>query len=107
LERELVARVRTAVDDVETWDREYVGRLNTRELREVLVHRDALLRRAGIGNRNGYAKNRVCAELALIRRAVKLEQEIVDGLLVRHRDAGLDELWRNHVVHICNRLRHA
>jgi hypothetical protein len=107
LERELVARVRAAVDYVEAGDREHVRRLDARELGEVLVDRHALLGRARVRDGDGDAEDRVRAELALVRGAVELEQEVVDRLLVRHGQAGLDELRRDHLVHVLDRLRHA
>jgi hypothetical protein len=105
LESELVASVRTTVDDVEAGDREDVRRLDTSELSKVLVERDALLSSSSLGNGDGDTKDGVGTELAFVRGAVKLDQEVVDGLLVGDRNAGLDELGSDGVVDVGNSLR--
>lgn len=104
LEGKLVARVRSAVDDVEARDGEHVRWLHARELRKMLVQRHTLLSRAGLRDRDGHAEDRVRTELALVWRAVELDQEIVDALLVRHGQSRFDELGRDHVVHVRDRL---
>ena len=84
LEGELVSSVRATVDDIKRWAWEYVWRLDTCQLRKVLVQRNALLGRASIRNCNGYAKDGVSTELALVWCAIKLDQEVIDLLLLRH-----------------------
>ena len=106
LERELIARMRTAVDDVERRARQDVRRLDAGEVREVLVEGDALLGGAGIGDGNGDAENGVGAELALIGAAVELDQEVVDLLLLRDLEARLDQLGRDRLVDVRDGLEH-
>jgi hypothetical protein len=100
LERKLVARMRSAVDDVERGAGQYERRLDAREVSKVLVKRDALLRCARLRNGDGHAEDGVGAELAFVGRAVELDEEVIDFLLGSDLEAGLDELRSDDVVDV-------
>ena len=104
LESKLIAGMRTAVDDVEGRSREDVGWLDACKLGEVLVEGYSLLRGTSICNGDGHAKDRVSTELALVRRAIELDEEVVDLLLLRDLESGLDQLWRDGIVDVRNSL---
>ena len=104
LERELVAGVRATVNDVERRAGEGERRLHAGKVSKVLVEGDALLRGTGLSDGDGDTEDGVRAELALVGGAVKLDQEIVDLLLLGDGKAGLDELGRNDVVDVGNGL---
>lgn len=92
--------MRAAVDDVERGAGHDERRLDAREIGEVLVEGDALLGRGGVGDGDGDTEDGVRAELALVGRAVELDQEVVDLFLLRHFEAGFDELGGDGVVHV-------
>lgn len=93
------------VDDVEARGGEHIRRLDTHELSQVLVERDAFLSRSGLRDSNGDTKDGVCAKLGLVGGAVELDQEVVDFTLVNDIEAGLDQLRGNDVVHVCDSLK--
>ena len=107
LERELVASMRSTVDDIEGGSGEDEGGLHTREVSEVLVERDTLLRSTRLSDSNGDTEDGVSPELALVGRAVELDQEIVDLLLLGNLEARLDQLGRDRVVDVGDGLEDA
>lgn len=104
LESELVASMRAAVDDVKRGSGKNERRLNTREVSKVLVERDALLSSTGLSDGDGDAKDGVRAELALIGRAIELDEEIIDVPLIGDDEPRLDQLGRDNVIHIRDSL---
>mmetsp|Transcript_14093 Transcript_14093/g.37517 ORF Transcript_14093/g.37517 Transcript_14093/m.37517 type:complete len:501 (-) Transcript_14093:189-1691(-) len=105
LEGKLVAGMRAAVDHVEA--RHGQGQLVAvaRQLREVLVKRDALPLGRRLGRSHGHAEDGVGAQLALVRRAVELAHLLVQGSLLTHIHA-LDARVQNR-VHSLDGLCHA
>ena len=59
MESQLVSGVRTTINDIKRGGWENVWGFDARELRKVLVQRDALLGRGGIRNCDGYAEDGV------------------------------------------------
>ncbi len=59
LEGQLVSSVRTTIDDIKRGGWENVWGFDARKIRKVLIQRDALLGRGGIGNCDGYAEDGV------------------------------------------------
>lgn len=104
LERELVASMGSAVDDVESGARENVGGLDTGKLSKVLVEGDALLGGSSLSDSNRNTEDGVSTELALVGSTIELDQEVVDLLLLSDLELGLDELGCDDVVDICDSL---
>eukprot|EP00959_Pyramimonas_sp_CCMP1952_P187740 3925416-Pyramimonas_sp.AAC.1 len=78
LERERVARVRPAVDDVEGGNRKNEP-LVPGEVREVLVQRYVTLRRARLAQRHRHGQDGVGAEVRLVRGGVEaLRHQVVE-----------------------------
>ena len=100
LERKLVASMRTTVDDIEGGSGEDEGGLHTREVSEVLVERDTLLRSTRLRDGDGDTEDRVRAELAFVGGAVELDEEVVDLLLRGDLQTGLDQLGGDGVVDV-------
>ena len=97
LERQLVARVRAAVDHVEA-RHGHDQLLVARQVGKVTVERHALGLSAALGGRERDAEDGVGAEDALVRRAVHVDHRLVNGCLVSHIHA--DELRGNFIVDI-------
>jgi hypothetical protein len=104
LEGELVPCVRAAIDDIKRWGRKHVWRLDACQLRKMLVQRNALLGSSSFRNCNGHAEDGVSTELALVWCAIKLDQEVINLLLLRHLEPGLDQCGRDYVVDVGNGL---
>lgn len=104
LERELVAGVRTTVDDVEARGGEDEGGLDTGEVGEVLVERDTLLSGSGLRDGDGYTEDGVSTELALVGGTVELDQEVIDLLLLGDLEASLKDGGCDDVVDVSNGL---
>ena len=107
LEGQLVSGVRATVDNIKRGGGEHVRGLDARELRKVLIQRDALLGCGGVRNCDGYAKDGVGTELALVRCPVELYQKVVDILLLRDIEARPDQCGRDGVVDIGDGLEDA
>ena len=97
LEGELVARVRATVDHVEARHR-HDQLLVAGQVGEVAVERNALGGRAGLGRGEGDAEDGVRAKGGLVRRAVHLVHQVVDGCLVGRVHA--QDLGSDLVVHV-------
>lgn len=104
LRSELVASVRATVDDVHGGGGENVRALDTGKSSNVLVEGNAVLLSTGLGNGDGDTEDGVGTELGLVGGAVKLDEEVVDGLLVSDLEARLDELGSDDVVDVGNGL---
>ncbi len=104
LESELVPSVRAVIDDIERRGGKHVWRLDTCQLRKVLVQRDALLCCGSICNCNGYAEDSVGTELALVWCAIEPDQKVINLLLLRHLETSLDQRGRGCVVDVGNSL---
>lgn len=105
LESELVPSVRAAIDNVKRGGWKDVWRLDACQLRKVLIQRDALLGCGSIGNRNGYAKDGVGTELALVRCAIEPDQKVINLLLLRHLKTRLDQCGGDCFVDVSNGLK--
>ena len=104
LERELVAGVRSTVDDVEAGRGEDEGGLDTGEVGEVLVEGDTLLGSSGLRDSDGDTEDGVGTELALVGGTVELDQEVIDLLLLGDLEASLEESGGDDVVDVGNGL---
>jgi len=118
LEGQFVARVRAAVDDVQTWDR-HAERRRAALLRLCVVLLDALLERLALEVRleleqvHAHRQDRVGAQLALVeaplvRRAVQRLDHVHVYVLRRRvhvRAQSLLDLVRHDLVHVVHRLR--
>jgi hypothetical protein len=104
LEGELVPSVRATIDDIKGGGWKHVWRLDTCQLRKVLIQRNALLGSGSIRNCNGYAEDGVGTKLALVRCAIEPDQEVINLLLLRHFETGLDQCGRDCVVDVGNGL---
>lgn len=100
MESELVAGVRSTIDDVEGGARKNERRLNASEVGEVLVKRYALLSSSSLCNSNRDSKDSVGAEVAFVSCAVEFDEEIIDVLLRRDVQARLDQLGSDDVVDV-------
>ena len=84
LEVHLVVGVRAAVEHVHHRHRQHPRRLAA----EVAPQRQALLGRLRVRRRERHAEDRVGAQPRLVRRAVELDQRLVEAALVGGVDAG-------------------
>jgi len=105
LECKFVACVRTTIDDVESRARKDERWLDASEISKVLVERDTLLSSTSLSNSNRDAENSVSAKLALIRRSVKLDEEVVDLALRSDRYSRLDELRCDDRIYVVDGFR--
>ena len=64
-----------------------------------------LLSSTGLGNGQRDTKDGVGAQLGLVGGAIKLDEEVIDGLLVLDIDVLLDELRANDGVDVLNSLQ--
>ena len=90
LEGKLVTGMRATIDNVEGRSRKNVGRLDSRKLGKVLVEGNTLLTSTSLGYSNRYAKDSVGTKLALVRSTIKLDEEIINVLLLGHGEFALD-----------------
>ena len=104
LERELVAGVGATVDDVEAGRGEDEGGLDTGEVGEVLVEGDTLEGGGGLRDGDGDTEDGVGTELALVRGAVELDQEVIDVLLRGDLELLRDQGGGDDVVNVRNGL---
>ena len=104
LEGELVPCVRAAIDDIKRRGRKHIWRLDARQLRKMLVQRNALLGSSSFRNCDGHTEDGVGTELALVWCAIELDQEVINLLLLRHFEPGLDQCGRDRVVDVGNGL---
>lgn len=100
LESKFVSSMRPSVDDVEGRGRKDERGLDTSKVGEVLVERNSLFSSSRLGYGDRDTKNSVCAEFSLVRSSIKLNEEIIDVLLLRHFETGLDECRGNDIVHV-------
>src|SRR5699024_11246889 len=102
LDLDVVGRVRAAVENVHHGHRQGLGIAAA----DVVVKRQGERLSRSLGNCQGYAQDRVCAELGLVRGAVRLDHGLVDGLLVErvHADDGLSDLAVDSVNSLQNAL---
>jgi len=96
--------VGSTVDDVECGARKDEGGLDTSEIGKVLVEGDTLLSSTRLRNCDGNAEDGVCAEFALVRCAVKFDQEVVDLLLLGDGNSRFDKGRGDNVVDVRDRL---
>jgi len=74
--------MRTPIDDIESGAWKDERRLDSSEIRKVLIEGNTLFSSTGFCDGNGYAKDSVCTEFAFVRSAVELNQEVVDLFLL-------------------------
>eukprot|EP00755_Sulcionema_specki_P025586 Sspe_Gene.15728::Locus_5487_Transcript_1_2_Confidence_0.400_Length_1424::g.15728::m.15728 len=84
LEGERVPGVRAPVDHVEARDRELHSALVPGELRDVLVQRKACRSSCGLADGHGDTEDGVGTKVALVLRAIELDHELVQLLLLHH-----------------------
>ena len=60
---------------------------------------------AGLGNGNRDTKDGVGTEITLVRCTVKLDEEVINILLLGDFEAGRDKLRGDNLVDVCNSLR--
>ena len=68
----------------------------------VMTH---LLSSSGLRNSQAYPQHRIGAELRFILRAVKIDQEVINGFLILDIQIFLDELRTNHLVDVLDSLQ--
>ena len=66
-----------------------------------------LLSSGSLRNSQAYSQHSIGTELRLILRAVKLDQEVINGFLIFDIQVFLDELRTNHLVHVLNSLQNS
>ena len=97
----------SAVNHIERGARKDERRFHARKRCKVLVQRHAALCGTRDGDSHRHSNERVRAEAALVRRAVERDEEVVDLELLRHVEAGLDQLALDDVIDVRNGLEHA
>lgn len=106
LECEFVPGMGATVDYIEGRAREDIGRLDARKLGEMLVERNAFLRSTSLGNGNGNAEDGIGTQFPLVRCAVKLDEPIINVLLLSDFQATFDELRADNFVDVLDSFRH-
>lgn len=121
-----------SVQDIHERDRKDIGLLGAGKIRDVRVQGDALfchlsvaifdgqhtikcrkmpeshlLCSAGLGNSQADAEDGVRAELGLVRGAIELDEQLVNGRLVLDIDARLNELRAEDRVDVLDGLENA
>jgi hypothetical protein len=96
--------MRTTVDDIEGRDGEDKRLLGTGKVGKVDVERDTLLTSSGLGNGEGNTKDGVGTELTLVGGTIKLDEEVINGLLFSDIDLGVDQSGSNDSVDVVNGL---
>lgn len=104
LKGKLVSCVRATVDNIEGRAGENIRRLDTRELGEVLVERNTLLTSAGLSNSDGNTEDGVGTKFSLVGSAIKLDEEVINILLLGHSEAALNEGRGDDVVNVVDSL---
>jgi len=107
LEGELVTRVRSTVDDVESGAWEDERRFNSCEIGEVLVQRNTFLSSTGLGDGNRNAEDGICTEFAFVGCSVEFDEEVVDFFLRSDIQARSDQLRSDDIVNIVDSLAYA
>lgn len=90
----------STIDDVECGAGKYEGSLYASEVSEVLVERYALFSGGGLCNSNRDTEDSVCTKISLVGCIVEFDEEIVDVLLRRDVQTGLDQLRGDDVVDV-------
>lgn len=99
--------MRATVDDVEGGGGEDIGGLDTSELGKVLVKGNTLLARTSFSNCDRDAKDGIGTEFTLVGRTVKLNEEIIDILLLCHGKTTLDKSGSDDIVDVLYGLGNA
>lgn len=94
----------TSVKDVHEWDWENVWLLGASEVRDVGVEWDVLLSGTGLSNGKGDTEDSVGTKLGLVWGSIKLDEEVINGLLVLDIDVLLDESWADNLVDVIDSL---
>ena len=106
MESEFVSGMGPTVDDVEGWDGEDIGRLYACKFGQVLVERNALFSRTSLSDSNGDAEDCVSAELALVRRAIEADEQVINLSLLGDFQPRLEKRLGNDRVHVADGLTH-
>ena len=70
----------------------------------MLVEGDTLLSSTGLRDRDGYTEDGVRTKLALVGSGIKLDEEVIDLLLLGDLEASLEKFRSNDVVDVGNSL---
>jgi hypothetical protein len=97
--------MRTTVDNVESRDGENERLLGTREVSKVNIKRNTLITSSSLGNSKRNTENGISTELTLVGSTIKLDEEIINGLLFGNSNLGFNELGANDIVNIGNSLK--
>lgn len=100
LERELIACMRSTIDNIESRARQDKRWLDSSEVRKVLIKGNTLLSSTCFCDSNGYTKNRIRTKFAFIRCTVELNQEVVDLFLLSDFKSRFNDLRRDYVVDV-------
>lgn len=79
--------------------------LDSSESGNVLVQSNSSLLGTGLSNSNGDTQDGVSSQLGLVWCAIKLDQEVVDSLLLSYLEASLDDFRSNNVIDVGNGLK--
>eukprot|EP00128_Syssomonas_multiformis_P001164 Colp12_sorted_trinity150504_noHs@28271 len=99
LHGQLVTSMATAVDNVECRDRQNDFAAPC-EISDVSVQRNTLVRGAGLADGKGNTKDRIGAHLGLGIGAIKLQEEVVDALLIGNLQLAVNQSGTKSVVYI-------
>ena len=66
-----------------------------------------LLSSSGLRNSQAYSQHSIGAELRLILRAVKVDEEVINSFLIFDIQVFFDELRTNHLVHVLDSLQNS
>jgi len=105
LESELVAGMRTAIDNVEGRSGEDEGWLDSSKICQVLVEGNTLLGGSSLRYSDGNAKDSIGSKFSFVGGTVELDEEVIDFLLVENGESRLDKFRRNNVVDVGDSFR--
>jgi hypothetical protein len=94
----------TTVDNVESGDGENERTLGVGKIGDMGIERNTLVTSTSLSNSKRDTKDGVSTKLVLVLSTVKLEEELINSLLVSDGDLGLNKSGGNGLVNVLNSL---
>jgi hypothetical protein len=94
----------TTVDNVESGDGENERTLGVGKIGDMGIERNTLVTSTSLSNSKRDTKDGVSTKLVLVLSTVKLEEELINSLLVGDGDLGLNKSGGNGLVNVLNSL---
>jgi hypothetical protein len=94
----------TTVNNVESGNRENERTLRVGKVSNVSIERNSLVTSTSLSNGKRDTKDSIGTKLALVLSSVKLEEELINSLLVNDSNLGLNKSRANDLVNVINSL---